>query len=89
MERSVRQATLCFAHWRGVVPKWNTKFRLIQNLRPVRVVNDSCCMLTFQCEDIKTVAQLIEAEDDLVAGYCRYKKWVPSHQKVSTVHRSQ
>ena len=36
------------------------------NLRPVRVVNDSCCKVTFQWEDIKTVAQLIEPTDDLV-----------------------
>ena len=28
-----------------------------KNLRPVRVVNDSCCKVTFQFEDIKTVAQ--------------------------------
>ena len=51
----------------GVVPTWNNKFRLIQNLRPVRVVNASCCKVTFQCEKIKTVAQLIEPKDDLVA----------------------
>ena len=50
----------------AVVPKRNNKFRLIQNLRPVRVVNDSCCKVTFQCEDIKTVAQLIQPTDDLV-----------------------
>ena len=30
-----------------VVPKRNNKLRLIQNLRPVWVVNDSCCMVTF------------------------------------------
>ena len=29
------------------------------------VVNDSCCKGTFQCEDIKTAAQLIEPNDDL------------------------
>ena len=29
-------------------------------------MNDSCCKVTFQCEDIKTVAQLIEPKDDLV-----------------------
>ena len=29
-------------------------------------MNESCCKVTFQCEDIKTVAQLIEAKDDLV-----------------------
>ena len=29
------------------------------------VVNDSCCEVTFQCEDIKIVAQLIETTDDL------------------------
>ena len=56
----------------AVVPKRNNKFRWIQNLRPVRVVNDSCCKVTFQCEDIKTVAQLIEPRDDL--DYCRYKQ---------------
>ena len=49
----------------AVVPKRNYKFRLIQNLRPVRVVNYSCCKLTFQCENFKTVAQLIEPKDDL------------------------
>ena len=38
----------------------------------------SCCKVTFQCEDIKTVAQLIEPKDDLV--YCRYKNRVPPHQ---------
>ena len=32
----------------------------------VRVVNDSCCKVTFQYEDNKTVAQLIEPKDDLV-----------------------
>ena len=46
----------------GVVPKLNNKFSLIQNLR---VVNDSCCETTFQCEDIKTFAQLIEPKDYL------------------------
>ena len=50
----------------GVVLKRNNKFRLIQNLRPVRIVNDRCCKVTFQCQDIKTVAQLIEPKDDLV-----------------------
>ena len=49
-----------------VVLKKNNKFRLIQSLRPVRVVNDSCCKVKFQCEDKKTVAQLIEPKDDLV-----------------------
>ena len=37
-----------------------------QHWRPVGVVNDSCCKVTFQCEDIKTVAHLIEPKDDLV-----------------------
>ena len=55
----------CVSHI-SVVPKRNNKFRLIQNLRPVRVVNDSCCKVTFQGEYIKTVAQLIEPTDDLV-----------------------
>ena len=55
----------CVSHI-AVVPKRNNKFRLIQNLRPVKVVNDSCCKVTFQCEDIETVAQLIESKDDLV-----------------------
>ena len=50
----------------AVVPKRNNTFRLIQNFKPVRVVNDSCCKVTFQCEDIKTVAQLIEPTDDVV-----------------------
>ena len=30
------------------------------------MVNDSCCKVTFHCEDIKTVAQLMESKDDLV-----------------------
>ena len=43
--------------------------------------------MTFQCEDIKTVAQLNEPKDEIV--YCRYKKQVPPHKNiVSTVHRS-
>ena len=50
----------------GVVLERNNKFCLIQNLMQVRVVNDSCCKVTFQCEDITTVAQLTEPEDDLV-----------------------
>ena len=50
----------------ALVPKRNNKFCLIQNLRPVRGVNDSCCKVTFHCEDIKTVAQLIEHTGDLV-----------------------
>ena len=39
-----------------MVSKHNNKLCLIQNLRPVRVVNDSCGKVTFQCEDIKTVS---------------------------------
>ena len=54
----------CVSHI-AVVPERNNKFRLLQNLRPVRVMNDSCCKVTFQCEDIKTVA-LIAPTDDLV-----------------------
>ena len=50
-----------------MVPEQNNNiFHLIQNLWPVRVVNDSCCKVTFQCEDIRTVAQLIEPKEDLV-----------------------
>ena len=47
----------------GVVPKRDNKLRLIQNLR---LVHDNCCNVKFQCEDFKTVAQLIEPKDDLV-----------------------
>ena len=49
----------CVSHI-AVVLKQNNKLCLIQNLRPVRVVNNNCCKVTFQCEDIKTVAQLID-----------------------------
>ena len=55
----------CVSHI-GVVPKRNIKSRLIQNLRPVRVVNHNCCKVRYQCEDNKTVAKLIEPKDDLV-----------------------
>ena len=55
----------CVSHI-AVVLKRNYKSCLIQNIRLVRVVNDNCCKLTFQCEDIKTVAQLIEPKGDLV-----------------------
>ena len=58
-----------------VVPKRNNKFRLIQNLKPLRVVHDSYCKMTFQCEDIKIVAQLIEPTYDLVT--VDIKKRVP------------
>ena len=47
----------------GVVPKQNKNFCLIHDLR---VVNDSCRIMTFQCEDIKTVVQLIEPKDESV-----------------------
>ena len=47
----------CVAHI-GVVTKRNNKFRSLQNLGPVRVVNDSCCKVTFQSGDF---------------SYCRYK----------------
>ena len=67
----------CISHI-AVVPKRDNKFRLIQNLRPGGVVNDSCCKVTFQCVDIKTVAQLIEPTDDLVT--VNIKKWVSPHQ---------
>ena len=40
----------CVSHI-TVVPKRNNKFCFIQNLRPARVVNDSCCKETFQCEE--------------------------------------
>ena len=55
----------CVSHI-AEVQKRNKTSRLILNLRPVRVVNDSCCKVTFQHEYIKTVVQLIEPKDDLV-----------------------
>ena len=41
-------------------------------------MNDSCCEVTFQGEDIKTVAQLIEPKEELVT--VDIKKRVPTHK---------
>ena len=82
IERSADKAH-CVSHI-AVVPKRNNKYPLMHNLRQVRVVDDSFCKVTFQCENIKTVAQLIEPKDDLVT--VDIKKRVPPHQKPLTLH---
>ena len=74
----------CVSHI-SVVPKRNNKFRLIQNLRPVSEVNDG--KVTFQCEDIKTVAKLIDPKDNLVTVDIKTGS-TTSKYIVSTVHRS-
>ena len=49
----------------SVVPKRNKNLCLIQDLVG-RLVNDSCRKMTFQCEAIKTVVQVIEPKDESV-----------------------
>ena len=51
-------------------------------------MNDSSCKVTFQCEDIKTVAQMIEPTDDLVTSNIKKTGSTTYKYIVSTVHRS-
>ena len=63
--RTGQKKTCLFGNAR---PKSNARAHLKQRKkhRGLRVVNDSCCKVTFQCEDITTVAQLIQPKDKLV-----------------------
>ena len=48
----------------GVVPKQNHKYRLIRDLRRI---NDNCNHVSFQYDDIRTVSDIIQANDHLIS----------------------